>query len=76
VAEIVEQPNGRRRRTYPRWDNPFEIFSRTQQCESYLKPGVSMASLQQFARQQTDTEAAIAMQQAKQKLLAKVKRSA
>lgn len=76
VAKIVEQPNGRRRRTYPRWDTPFEIFSRTQQCESYLKPGVSMASLQQFARQQTDTEAAIAMQQAKQKLLAKVKRSA
>jgi hypothetical protein len=76
VAEIVEEPNGRRRRAYPRWDTPFEIFSRTQQCESYLKSGVSMASLQQFAQQQTDTEAALAMQQAKQKLLAKVKRSA
>jgi transposase len=76
VAEIVEEPNGRRRRAYPRWDTPFEIFSRTQQCESYLKSGVSMGSLQQFAQQQTDTEAAISMQQAKQKLLAKVKRSA
>jgi hypothetical protein len=76
VAEIVEDPNGRRRRAYPRWDTPFEILSRTRQCESYLKPGVSMASLQQFAQQQTDTQAAIAMQQAKKKLLAKVKRSA
>jgi hypothetical protein len=55
---------------------PFEIFSQTPGCESYLKPGVSMDSLRQFAQEQTDTEAAIAMQQAKQKLLAHVKRTA
>jgi hypothetical protein len=76
VAQIVEEPNGKRRRTYPRWATPLEIFSRTPQCERYLKPGVSLAWLEQFAQQQTDTEAAIAMQQAKQKLLARVKHSA
>jgi hypothetical protein len=76
VAKIVEQPDGKRRRTYPRWATPFEIFSQIPQCESYLKPGVSMTLLKQTAQKQTDTEAAIAMQQAKQKLLAKVKRSA
>lgn len=76
VAKIVEEPNGKRRRTYPRWATPFETFSQTQQCESYLKPGVSMDSLRQSALQQTDTEAAIAMQQAKQKLLARLKRTA
>ena len=76
VAKIVEEPNGKRRRTYPRWATPFETFSQTPQCESYLKPGVSMDSLRQFAQQQTDTEAAIAMQQAKQKLWARLKRSA
>jgi hypothetical protein len=32
------------------------------QCESDLKAGVSLASLEEFAQQQTDTEAAIAMQ--------------
>jgi transposase InsO family protein len=76
VAQIVEEPNGKRRRTYPRWATPLEIFSQTPQCARYLKPGVSLASLEQFAQQQTDTEAAIAMQQAKQKLLAHVKCSA
>jgi hypothetical protein len=76
MAEIVEQPNGKRRRVYRRWATPFEIFSQTPQCESYLKSNISVDSLRQFARQQTDTEAAIAMQRAKQKLLASVKRSA
>jgi hypothetical protein len=76
VAQIVEEPNGKRRRTYPRWDTPFEIFRQTPPCEKYLKPGVSLATLEQFAQQQTDTEAAITMQRAKQKLLARVKHSA
>jgi hypothetical protein len=76
VAQIMEESNGKQRRTYPRWGTPFEIFSQTPQCERYLKPGVSLVWLQQFAQKQTDTEAAIAMQQAKQKLLAGVRCSA
>ena len=76
VAQIVEGPNGKRRRIYPRWATPLEIFSQTPECEKYLKPGVSLALLQQFAGEQSDTEAAIAMQRAKQKLLAHVKHSA
>ena len=76
VAQIVEEANGKRRRTYPRWATPLEIFRQTPECEKYLKPGVSLASLEQFAGEQSDTEAAIAMQQAKQKLQAHVKYSA
>lgn len=76
VAQIVEEPNGKRRRIYPRWATPFEIFSQTAGCESYLKPEFRLESLRQFARQQTDTEAAIAMQQEKRKLLARVKKPA
>jgi hypothetical protein len=76
VAKIVEEPNGRRRRTYPRWATPFEIFSQMPQCENYLKPGISVDSLRQLAQEQTDTEAAIAMQKAKQKLFARLKRTA
>jgi transposase InsO family protein len=76
VAKVVEETNGKRHRTYPRWATPWEIFSQTPQCEKYLKPGVSLASLEQLAQQQTDTEAAMAMQQAKQKLWARVKCSA
>lgn len=73
-AEIVDEPNGRRRRIYPRWATPFEIFSQMPKSESYLRPGVSMDSLRQTAKEQTDTEAAIAMQQARKKLLAQVTR--
>jgi len=76
VAQIVEEPNGKRRRIYPCWATPLEIFSQTPECEKYLKLGVSLSLLQQFAREQSDTEAAIAMQRAKQKLLAHVKHSA
>jgi hypothetical protein len=77
IPEIVEEANGKRRRVYRNWATPFEIFSRTPQCENYLRPGVSMAELERFARSQTDTEAAIEMQRAKRRMLAEIaKRSA
>jgi hypothetical protein len=76
VAEIVEEPNGKRRRIYRRWATPWEIFSQTAECAKYLKPGVTVARLQELADEQSDTEAAIAMQKVKQKLLAGVKHSA
>src|SRR5580658_4765727 len=77
VAEIVEQPNGKRQRVYRRWATPFEIFSQVPQSESRLRPGVSMADLETFAQTQSDTEAAIEMQKAKRQLMAGVaKRSA
>jgi len=70
IPEIVEQANGKRRRVYRDWATPFEIFSRKPQCESYLRPGVSMAELERFAGAQSDTEAAIEMQRAKRRMLA------
>lgn len=73
IPKIVDEPNGKRRRVYLRWATPFEIFSQTAQCESYLRPGVSMGELERFAKMQSDTEAAIAMQQAKHKLFARIK---
>jgi transposase InsO family protein len=70
VAEIVELPNGKRQRVYRKWATPFEIFSQTPQCQSRLRPGVSLADLEAFAQKQSDTEAAIEMQKAKRQLLA------
>ena len=43
----------------------MEIFRQTPKCESYLRPGVNMDDLERLAQAQTDTEAAIGMQQAK-----------
>jgi transposase InsO family protein len=77
VAQILQEPNGKRKRVYRRWATPFEIFRQTPQCEAYLRPGVSLNELERFAHAQSDTEAAIQMQQAKRQLLAAIaKRSA
>jgi hypothetical protein len=76
IPEIVEQPNGKRSRVYRKWATPFETFRQTSRAENYLRPGVTMSELEHFAALQSDTEAALAMQQAKRELLARVKRSA
>jgi transposase InsO family protein len=72
VAQIVEESNGKRRRVYRRWATPFEIFSQTPQCETYLRAGVSLAELERFAQAQSDTEAAIEMQRAKRQMLSAI----
>jgi len=74
IAEIEEAPNGKRRRVYRKWATPLEIFSQLPECESYLRIGVKLADLKRFAASQSDTEAAIAMQQAKHKLLTGIAR--
>ena len=74
VPEIETEPNGKRRRVYRKWATPFEIFSQTPECEGYLRPDVSMADLRNFAAKQSDTEAAIEMQEAKRRLMAGIAR--
>jgi hypothetical protein len=69
VAEIVEEPNGKRRRVYRQWATPLEIFTQTPEWESFLRPGMNLAELESIALKQSDTEAAIAMQQAKKRLM-------
>ena len=70
VIEIAA--NGKRRRVYRQWDTPFDLLKQVSQCESLLRPGVTIASLENIARQQSDTESALALQQAKQKLRASI----
>jgi len=69
VAEIIEEPNGKRRRVYRQWATPLEIFTQIPECESFLRPGMNLAELESIALKQSDTEAAIAMQQAKKRLM-------
>src|SRR5271170_1622073 len=77
VAQVITEPNGKRRRVSRKWATPFEIFSQAPHCESRLRPGISMADLVSFAQTQSDTEAAIEMQKAKRQLMAGIaKRSA
>ena len=68
VPKVITEANGKRRRVYPRWATPFELFRELPGCQSYLRPHVTLAELDQLAQTQSDTEAALDMQRAKRKL--------
>ena len=74
VPTVLTQANGKRRRVYERWATPFERFCEVAKCESFLRPGVTLAELKRLAQLQSDTEAALAMQRAKRKLFGSLKR--
>ena len=68
IPKILTAANGKRRRIYLRWATPLEMFRELPGCEKHLRPHVTLAELDRFARIQSDTEAALAMQSAKRKL--------
>jgi hypothetical protein len=68
VPTLIIQSNGKRRRVYLRWATPWELLRESPHCESCLRPGVTLAALEHFAGKQSDTEAALSMQQAKREL--------
>jgi hypothetical protein len=74
VPTVLTQANGKRSRIYQRWATPFELFREVPQCKGFLRPGRTLAELERFAQQQTDTEAALEMQRAKRKLFASLQR--
>ncbi|HTX38886.1 MAG TPA: hypothetical protein VME43_27870, partial [Bryobacteraceae bacterium] len=55
-----------------RWATPWELFRELPECESFLRPGVTLAELERFAQRQSDTEAALAMQSAKRQLFVSI----
>jgi hypothetical protein len=73
VPKILTEANGKRRRVYLRWATPFELFQEVPRCESLLRPGATLVELKRLAGSQTDTEAALAMQRAKRKLLGSIR---
>lgn len=74
VPTVLTAANGKRRRVYQRWATPFELFRQLPGCERYLRPGLSLEELEEFAKRQSDTEAALAMQQAKRELMKQIGR--
>jgi transposase InsO family protein len=73
VPKVVTEANGKRRRIYLRWATPFELFRELPNREKLLKPQVTLAELDRFAQLQSDTEAALGMQEAKRKLFQRVR---
>ena len=76
VPKIIIAANGKRRRVYLRWATPLELLRESTHCESWLRPGVTLAELERLAQTQSDTEAALAMQRAKRKLWLSFQRKA
>ena len=75
VPQVLTAPNGKRRRIYSRWATPWELLREMPDCAQSLRPGFTVAKLDDIAQSQTDTEAALAMQEAKRKLLGSIKKT-
>jgi len=65
---------GKIKRVYRRWATPYELLQEAPKLEACLRPGLSAADLQARATAQSDTEAALAMQQAKRELFRRIGR--
>jgi transposase InsO family protein len=69
-AELVESDKGKRRRVYRWYATPWEVLRQLPGVAGYLRPGLTIDGLNAAAKEQTDTQAAHAMQEARHKLFA------
>jgi transposase InsO family protein len=74
VAELRHLGNGKIERVYRRWATPYELLQEVTGWKDYLRPGLTADQLEAQATGQCDTEAALAMQKAKQKLFRRIGR--
>jgi hypothetical protein len=74
IPEVLRTAKGKLKRLYHRWATPWEILRELPGCAGFLRPGVSVETLDQRAAAQTDTEAARDMQDAKRQLWASIRR--
>jgi transposase InsO family protein len=65
---------GKYKNVYNTYLTPFEKLQSLERPEQYLKPGMTMALLEQFSKQLSDTEAAEQMQKAKRELFKSFRR--
>jgi transposase InsO family protein len=71
VAECVVDRRGKQKKKYRWYATPWEILRQLPDLAGQLKPEVTIQGLDQQARIQTDTQAALQMQDAKRKLFAR-----
>ena len=74
VPELIVAANGKIRRVYPCYATPFEMLSQLPDAEGFLRPGLTLAELRRQAMEQSDTEAARDMQQAKKELFYRIRK--
>ena len=74
IPEIVRTAKGKLKRVYRRWATPWEILRELPDCAALLRPALSVATLDDRAAAQSDTDSARDLQQAKRQLWSKIRR--
>jgi len=75
-ADVEVDAKGRNRRRYRRYQTPLETLLLLPKPQQYLRPGLTVATLQRIAGLMSDTEAARRMQQAKHRLFEQLRKTA
>jgi hypothetical protein len=75
-AEVQIDAKGRKRRLYKQWRTPLETLLALDRPQQYLRPGLLIAALKRVAASMSDTEAARRLQQAKNNMFEKIRKSA
>jgi hypothetical protein len=74
-ADVEVDAKGRKRRRYQRYQTPLETLLALKNPQQYLRPKLTVATLQRIAQTMSDTEAAQRMQAAKQRLFSQPHRA-
>jgi hypothetical protein len=73
IPELRTLPRGKIKRVYRQWETPWEILRGLPGWEMNLRPEANAAELHRQASSQSDTDAALAMQQAKRDLFRRLR---
>jgi|SRR5207245_2012654 len=75
-ADVEVDAKGRKRRRYRRYQTPLETLWSLPNPRQYLRPGLTLATLQRISKLRSDTEAARLMQEAKHRLFEQLRKPA
>ncbi|HEY6308896.1 MAG TPA: integrase [Candidatus Angelobacter sp.] len=74
IPELRTLARGKIKRVYRQWETPWDILRGLDDWETTLRTATNAAALQRQAAAQSDTDAAMAMQQAKRDLFRQLRR--
>lgn len=72
VPEVITNAKGKQRRVYRWYATPWEILRQLPDLARHLRAGTTLSDLEKLAAAESDTTAAMRMQEAKRKLFAQI----
>lgn len=67
-ATIITDKKGKQKKVYKTYQTPYERLKSIESAQQYLKPGITVETLDQIAYEKSDNECAVLMQKAKDEL--------